>query len=288
MAIKDFFFKKKVLITFFIVLLSIIIEFTFDPIEIILGELLEATNPLRPKSGTIWELSEKNLGAAENLSQISIETDTEKSAPEVDTVYKLKVALEKNEIVLISADQFLKIYNMLPSAAAGQIISPFDLLKFSYEQTWAWTKVSKNDSRLSIFFLRGDNEILIDSYPDISVLYERSISGESAKKSLDSIPEFMGRTFSAQQFFQAFNKLPRPTKLQLINNPYQLLKWHQHISRVGIANQIHEYTIQIGFEVADQLTTKIYTFQASTIAANHFINQLNSLYPDLKLKMPEF
>ena len=167
MAIKDFFLKKSVLITFFTLLFLIVIEFTFDPIEIILGELLEATNPMRPKSGTIWELSEKNLGAAENLSQISAETDTENNAPEVDTVYELKVALDENEVVFIPSEQFLKIYNMLPPSSAGQIISPFDLLRFSYDQTWVWTKVSKNDNRLSIFFLRGDNEILTDSYPDI-------------------------------------------------------------------------------------------------------------------------
>ena len=36
MAIKDFFLKKSVLITFFTLLFLIVIEFTFDPIEIIL------------------------------------------------------------------------------------------------------------------------------------------------------------------------------------------------------------------------------------------------------------
>ncbi|MBD3288137.1 hypothetical protein GF337_04980 [candidate division KSB1 bacterium] len=288
MVFKEIFLKKSVIITLSLILFFLIIEFTLDPVEIILGEILEATNPIRPKSGTIWELSEQNLGAAEDLSQISPKPESEQQAPEVDTVYELKVALDERDVVLLSSEQFLKIYNMLSPAAAGQIISPFDLLRFSHDQSWVWTKISKSDDRLSIFFLKGDNEILTDSYPDISVLYERPFGSETRIKSLESLPEFRGRTFTAQQFFRAFNQLPRPTKLQLINNPYRLLQWHQHISKVGISNGIQDYTIQIAFEVADQLDTKIYTFQASTIAANHFINQLNSLYPELNLKMPEF
>jgi hypothetical protein len=191
-------------------------------------------------------------------------------------------------MVIISAEQFLKIYNQLPPATAGEIILPFDLLKISLDRKWEWTKISRGANRLSIFFLDGDYQLLHDSYPDLSILFHVKLDVSAAPHSLGSMPAFAGRTVTADQFFNALNNLPDPIKLQLINNPYQLVRWYQKIRLVGISNTVEEQTIAIGFEVIEENETRVYTFQASTIAANFFIDQLNTLYPDLDLTMPGY
>ena len=110
----------------------------------------------------------------------------------------------------------------------------------------------------------------------------------SKQSSIASIPLFSGRTLTPEQFFNAFNNLPHTIKLQLINNPFQLIKWNKNIKLVAISRYVENHTVLIAFEVFNGVENEVHTFQGSELAANYLITQLNSLYPDLNLKIPGF
>jgi hypothetical protein len=202
--------------------------------------------------------------------------------PDIVDFYSLKTVLDERGTLVISADQFLKIYNTLPPQSAGAIISPLELLKTFYHNQWVWTKITKGESSLHFYFLDGANQLLLDSYPDLSLFYRVVIDEKTSYQSIETMNIFSGRTITPEQFFNAFNRLPNSIKLQLINNPFQLVKWHGDIRSVAIARYIEGNTVLIGFEVSNG----VHTFQASEIAVNYLIAQLNSLYPALKLTMP--
>ncbi len=282
------FTNKKFLITLSILILITIIEFTTDFMEIVLGNIVELTNSYRPKSGTIWELYKKDRLASEQLAEI-IESlpPEEQQFPEINDLMQVKTLLEQQGSLLITADQFLNLYNQIPIRIAGDVISPYDLLKLNHSHKWVWTKMVKNDSSLSFYFFDGDKQLLMDTYPPLSVLYTIPEADRSSSASLDLMDMFRGRLISRDQFFAAFDDLPNSVKLQLINNPFQLVKWDRNIQKVGLSRYVDDNIVSIGFQVNQGIYTEVYTFGASNWAVDIFIEKLNSLYPGINLEYPE-
>ena len=280
--------NKKFLITLSALVLIIIFEFTTDFVEIVLGNIVELTNPYRPKSGTIWELHKKDRLASEQLKEIvdSI-PENEREIPEISDLFQLKNQLEQQQSLLITADQFRDLYNEIPIRIAGDVIPPLDLLKLSHSQKWIWTKIVKNDSSLSFYFFDGDKQLLMDTYPPLSVLYTIPNVNQHGLVSLDSMEIFEGRTISRDQFFAVFDDLPNSVKLRLINNPFQLVKWDRNIQKVAISRYVDDNTVSIGFQVNQGIYTEVFTFEASDWAVDIFIEKLNNIYPGINFEYSE-
>ena len=280
--------NKKFLITLSALVLIIIFEFTSDFVEIVLGNIVELTNPYRPKSGTIWELHKKDRLASEQLKEIvdSI-PENEREIPEISDLFQLKNQLEQQQSLLITADQFRDLYNEIPIRIAGDVIPPLDLLKLSHSQKWIWTKIVKNDSSLSFYFFDGDKQLLMDTYPPLSVLYTIHNVNQNGLVSLDSMEIFEGRTISRDQFFAVFDDLPNSVKLRLINNPFQLVKWDRNIQKVAISRYVDDNTVSIGFQVNQGIYTEVFTFEASDWAVDIFIEKLNNIYPGINFEYSE-
>jgi len=280
--------NKKLLLSLGIIIILIVVEFTTDFVEIVLGSVIELTNPYRPKSGTIWELHKKDQLASEQLEQITKSLpDKKQEIPEINDLIQLKTKLEEQQTLLITADQFRSLYIQIPIRISGDIISPFDLLKLSHSRKWIWTKIVKNDSSLSFFFIDGDRQLLMDTYPPLSVLYNIPDANKSHVVALDSMNIFEGRTISRNQFFVVFDDLPNSVKLRLINNPFQLVRWDSNIQKVGISRYVDDNTVTIGFQINQGIYTEVYTFEASDWAVDIFIENLNNLYPEFNLDTPE-
>ena len=280
--------NKKFLISLSIIILLTIVEFTTDFVEIALGNIVELTNPYRPQSGTIWELHKKDRLASEQLKEIVDSLpENERELPEISDLVQLKNQLEQQQSTLITADQFRDLYNQIPIRIAGDVIPPLDLLKLSHNRKWVWTKIVKNDSSLSFYFFDGDKQLLMDSYPPLSVLYTIPAADQPGSVSLDSLEIFKDRTISRDQFFAVFDDLPTSVKLRLINNPFQLVKWDRNIQKVAVSRFVDDNTVGIGFQVNQGIYTEVYTFEASDWAVDLFIEKLNNQYPGINFEYPE-
>jgi len=279
------FISKNVTIAIVILLILFLIELKFNIVEIAIGSIIEITNPFRPQTGPVWELAKQDESANMRLAGIMKTLPTDSIPPTVNSPYDLRTVLDEQSEVILSADQFLTIYNSMPPQSAQEIISPLDLLKLFYSNQWVWTKVSKEESSLRFIFQQGNYQPLLDSYPAFSVLYQSDMS-RSVQKTLSEIPYFSDRILTPEQFFSAFNSLPDARKLQIINNPFLLLRWNRKISAVAISKNVENFTVLIGFEIADNFERKIFTFEASELAIGYLITQINLLFPELNLSMP--
>ena len=250
--------------------------------------MLELTNNFRPKSGTIWEINKKDQFASTELQKLAQHIQEPKiSEPEINDLVQLKELLDKKKSIIISAQKFKELYTQIPPRYAYDIISPFDLLRLAHGDQWTWTKIVKDENNLACYFLDGDKQLLQDTYPPLTVLYNLPNISTSQPTSLDSMEFFRNRTFTPEQFFNAFDELPRTVKIQLINNPYLLIQWDENIQKVGISKYSIDNSVLIGFEILKGIYVEIYTFEASELAANYLIARLNLLYPDLNLTFPE-
>ena len=280
--------NKKFLFTCTLFIIIITFEFTTDFVEIALGKMIELTNPFRPKAGTIWEMNKQDKLANDRLKEISKNIPTRKNElTEIKDLKQLSEILETGQTILITPEQFRTIYNQIPPRFSFDIISPFDFLKLSHSRKWTWTKISKEENNLSFFFLDGDKQLLMDTYPPLTVLYNLPHTNNLHSTSLDSMEMFHGRTFSREQFFIAFDELSNHVKLQLINNPSQLIKWENNIRKVGISRYAFDNTVKIGFEINQNIYTEVATFESSELAANFLVARLNETFPDLYLEFPE-
>jgi|GEM_PF-1763239 len=281
--------NKKFLISLSIIILLTIVEFTTDFVEIALGNIVELTNPYRPQSGTIWELHQKDRLASEQLKEIVDSLpENEQELPEISDLIQLKNQLEQQQSLLITADQFRDLYNQIPIRFASDVIPPLDLLKLSHNRNWIWTKIVKNDSSLSFFFFDGDKQLLMDTYPPLSVLYTLPAADQQpGSVSLDSMEMFKDRIISRDQFFVVFDDLPNSIKLRLINNPFQLVKWDRYIQKVAVSRYIDGNTVTIGFQVNQGIYTEVHTFEASDWAVDIFIEKLNNQFPGINFEYPE-
>jgi hypothetical protein len=280
--------NKKFILTFSIIVLITIVEFSTDLVEIVLGNIVELTNPYRPKTGTIWEMHKKDRLASEQLNEIIASLpDEQQQIPEINDLVQLKTQLEQQQSLLITADQFRNLYNQIPIRIAGEVISPFDLLKLSHSRKWIWTKIVKNDSSLSCYFFDGDKQLLMDTYPPLSMLYNIPEVDRSGSVSLDAMETFKGRGFGRDQFFTVFDDLPNSVKLRLMNNPFQLVQWDRNIQKIAISRYVDDNIVKIGFQVNQGIYTEVYTFEASDWAIDIFIEKLNSLFPGLNFEYPE-
>ncbi len=280
--------NRKFIISFAAIIVFFVLEFTTNFVEIVIGNVLELTNPFRPKAGTVWEQNKKDQIASDQLKEITQNIDNDKiELADINDLIELKNKLEVQKTVIITSEQFKKFYNQIPPRFSYDIISPFNLLKLLHNKKWTWTKIVKGENSLSFYFLDGDKQILMDTYPPLTVLYNIPNSEKNHNVSLDSMEVFQGRTFSAQQFFTAFDDLSNTVKLQLINNPFLLIKWDKNIRQVAIGRYMNEQVVLIGFEINQGIYTEVYTFEASELAANYLIAHLNELYPELNLHFPE-
>ena len=211
--------NKKFLIASALLISIVALEFTTDFVEISLGKIIELTNPFRPKAGTIWDMNKKDQIASDRLREIAKNIPTRKiELREIKDLKELSEILEAEQTVLLSHEQFRIIYNQIPPRLSFDIIPPFDFLKLSHSHKWTWTKISKEENNLSFYFLDGDKQLLMDTYPPLTVLYNIPHENNFHSESLDSMDIFRGRTFSREHFFTAFDELSYHVKLQLINN----------------------------------------------------------------------
>ena len=267
-------------------IIFLIVEFSFDFVESTIGYFVELTNGFRPKTGTIWQQDQKDKIAEEKLAEISQQLPKTEIRDDIQDLTQLKTILDEQGNVLISSNQFLRIYTTLPPASARQLISPFTLIRLTHTGKWTETQLSKGDQQLSIFFLDADHQLLMDSYPPLSAIFNVSSLVLKRTSSLNSMPQFAGRSVPADQFFDALLSLPTNIQRQLISNPFQLVVWQKNLQAVAISQYVRNYTVQLGFEIVNGYETRVKTFEASQLAVSYLITRLNEMYPEINLSMP--
>jgi len=257
-------------------------EFLFDIFEIGLGRLLYLTNPIRPQVGRLWE---EDLKEQQGLEQLDATMDMEQTATRepLQNLDELRALLSIRRSMRMTRNEFVEFYKLLPVKQAKQLLDPLDLIELDRSSEWRSTQISLAGDQLVLYFLDGYDKPLKQTH---FVIEESQGVNENGKSLLDHNARFAQRILSAAVFFRAFDQLPRSLRLQIVNDPYHLVRWGADLKRVGISRWIEEEGVEMAFEVADGAGLNIYTMFASPIAVEYLVNELRNVENAPELEMP--
>jgi hypothetical protein len=230
----------------------LVLEMRFDWVERTLGAFLVTTNSERPESGAIWEKGHRTQTAQRTLEKIVTDRQaSQREARSAETLSQIAVNLSEGRGAMLSADNFRKLYLKMPRAEAQELIPAFDLLKIAGEGSWHRTYFEKNGNNLTIYLLNAENRVLRQM--DVSAEVVRQLDREDSLKAetLEDLPNFKNRIYSAKNFFNALNAFPEEIRRSMILSPDKLLEFSGQILRVGISDEAVSGYIELGFEFAN-------------------------------------
>ncbi len=250
-------------LVFILFILGIFIsELRFDWIEQTVGSYLTKINSNRPESGAIWEIGHRTLDARQTLNQIITNRQfLQREARGATTFTHMASNISPNKAVMLSSEDFRKIYLMLPQAIAHKIASPFKMLRLFSDGSWVRTYLKKSGGGMKIYLLDAKNRVLKELViPSDLIQYiqrvEMALTG-----TLDDLPNFENRIYSVDRFFAALEYLPQEDRSNIVSQPEMLLSMSGHIVRVGISDEAVSGFIELGFEIEDGSKRKVILLQ---------------------------
>jgi len=238
-------------IIFVLLLLAVFIsEMRFDWLEHSIGAYLVSTNSRRPESGAIWETGRRTRTAKKTLEKIAIDRETsQREARKAESFNQIASSISPDAGVMLSSDHFRQIFLKLSPEVADRIVSPYDLLKLVNDRLWTRSYFKKGSNGLTVFFLDEENRVLKQLEIEDELLADMGRTRDEIPASLDSMPGFENRIYTAGRFFAALASLPEEVRKNAVPQPEILLKNSGQIVRVGISDEIFSGTIELGFEI---------------------------------------
>jgi hypothetical protein len=227
-------------------------EFRFDWAERILGAYLITTNAFRPESGAIWEKGHSAMAARQTLEQIVTDRlSTQREALSAQNLTEIAKAIGDGKGVMVSDEQFRRLYHNLPPTAAQEIVSPYELLQLVSDGRWMRTYFEKTSDGLTAYLLDSANRVL--RQVDLSnTMLQRLEPGEAmSAQSLDELPNYENRIYPADRFFDVLETFPEDLRRAMVPQPEVLLNTPGRITRVGISDEAVSGFIELGFEIVD-------------------------------------
>jgi hypothetical protein len=232
-----------------LVVALVVLEMRFDWAERLLGAYLVTTNSHRPESGAIWEVGHHTSAARETLEALVSERQALQSqAEEAVSLAELFAQLAQRDSLMLSADQFLRLYSALPATLRQEVVSPYRLLALVHQGRWERTFFQKQGATVALHLLDGHNSVL--STLTISDTVREYIDrGEVAVAGrLSSLSDFARQIYPADLFFETLATLPEAVQQGVLPQPESLLASTDRILRVGVSSDAFDGAVTLGFE----------------------------------------
>ena len=231
----------------------VVLEMRFDWTERLLGAYLVTTNNHRPESGAIWEVGHQTTAAREALEAlVSERQNLQNQAEEAVSLADVLSQLAQRDSLMLSADQFLRLYGALPTALRHEVVSPYRLLTLIHDGRWERTFFQKQGqgeaAAVALHLLDGHNNVL-RTLTITETVREYIERGEVAVAGrLTSLSDFAKQIYPADRFFQALEALPESVQQGILPQPETLLTSPDRIQRVGISSEAYDGSVALGFE----------------------------------------
>jgi len=243
-------FAIRPLLVCLIILSVMISELRFDWMERTMGAFMVSTNSRRPESGTIWETGRQTRKARKTLDQIVSDRQTsQQETRQAEGFKEIAATIMPDQWVMISPDQFRRLYLKLNPETAARIISSFDLVQLINRDHWDRTYFEKDGDGLNIYLLDTENRVLRQLTISPDLLYGMGESQVEIDTSLEEMLRFGSRIYPADRFFQALDRLKDDVRRDVLPQPDQLLRYPGRITRVGISDKDLSGFTELGFEI---------------------------------------
>jgi len=225
-------------------------EMKLNWVERLVGSYLVATNDERPESGAIWEKGRKAQTARLAIDKLASDREaSQRMARNAGTLNEIVAALAPGQGVMLSAEHFRELYQKIPSGIAAEMISPFDLLRFTSEKRWTRAYLEKSSEGLMVYLLEANNHVLRQFRVATATLALMTRRGDVASQSLEDLTSFQNRIYTAERFFAALSALTEEERRGLIAQPERLLDVSGQITRVGLSDEALAGFVDVGIEV---------------------------------------
>jgi hypothetical protein len=274
-------FALRPLLILFLISAIFILELRFDWIERFVGSYLVTTNSARPESGSIWEKSHQTRTAQQTLAQILTDRQTiQREARSAATFTQIAAKVTAENGVMLSADHFRILYMRLAPSIAREIISPLDLLALVSKGNWHRTYFEKSGNGLTVYLLDAGNRVLQQLELSPSLLYQLKRGEGPLAQSLEELPNFKNRIYSADQFFYSLESFHEEARRSIVPHPELLLASSGQIERVGISDETQSGFIELGFEFFDGTQRRVLITQGQEWAVWRLRSHLEGLEQD--------
>ena len=207
-------------------------------------------NHSRPEIGRTWEFQATSSAAMQQLEQVVSERgEIRRELQSMGDFIRLRDNLKEGEILTISRQKFLDLYNKLPRIYSRMMGTPAELMKLAIASGWNRSAFTAENGGIELYHLNAGNYVLIQVRLDDGFFDALSRWGAPISGGLDNQPDFKGRTFSAEDFINAVTELEEgwnslPGGLELLDKESPLVK-------VGISSRWMDKVVEMGFEFAD-------------------------------------
>lgn len=218
--------------------------------ERIVGAYLVAVNDQRPESGAIWEKGRKTQTARLAVDKLASDREAhQRQARNAGTLNEVVAALTPGQGAMLSAEHFRELYQKIPAGIAAEMISPFELLRFTSEKRWTRAYLEKTADGLMVYLLEPNNQVLRQFKVAAATLAMVARRNDMASQSLEDLPSFQNRIYPADRFFAALASLPEEERHGLVSQPERLLEVSGQITRVGISDESLAGFVDVGVEI---------------------------------------
>ncbi len=207
-----------------------------------------AKRSIRPETGIGWDLSNESSEAGRTLGQLT--DHLQKRRAESVTIrdwQQIPDLMRRYDAMPLAPSVFIELYRNLPQLIKNELIHPVELLRLQSEKDWRRVYLIKDYEGIRIYFVDPQNIVLAQSKLNDGFFHRWEKIQNPSSIPLDSIDEFAGRIFSADEFFQAI--VPAgPVGLSGIESIGQkLLKGK--LVEVGISAQTSDQYSELALEV---------------------------------------
>ena len=245
-------FSIRPLVLVLLIFAVIILEMRFDWLEQALGSYLVTTNTKRPESGAIWEIGHRRITARQTLEQlITDRQSSQREARGANNFTQIASNLPPGQGVMLSSEHFRELYLSLPQAIASKIVSPLELLRLFSNGSWVRTYLENEDYGFKIYLLNSENRVLRELRISSDLLHQIRRVELALEGTLENMPTFENRIYTADRFFKAIESLPEEDLRSVVSEPERLLGMPGSIVRVGISDEAVSGYIELGFEIDD-------------------------------------
>jgi hypothetical protein len=268
-------YSPRSIVMLLLILGFLISELRFDWLEKVSGAYLVSTNSNRPESGTIWEIGQKTIKAQHTLEQIATDRmSSQREALGAESFAEIAASITLDQGVMLSSDQFRKLYLKLSPLMAQEIASPFELLKLFNDERLDRIYFEKAGDGLKVYFLDHQNRVLRKLRITPALLH-RIEQGETALQGpLENFDNFRNRIYQADRFFYVLASLPEDLRRSVVSQPEIFLNISGFISRIGISDEAVSGFIQLGFEIEDASGLRVIMIKGREWAVWHLRSQL--------------
>ena len=230
--------------------------------ERMIGAYLVATNSDRPESGAIWEKGRKTLSARSAVERMAGDRESQqRMARNAGSLSEIVDALAPGQGAMLSSEHFRELYRKMPPGLSAELISPFDVLSLANDGRWTRTYLEKASDGLMVYLLEPNNRVLRQFKVAAASLAVLARSTESSSQTLEQIPGFQGRIYTAERFFTALSSLAEDERRGAVPQPERLLDISGRITRVGLSDEALAGLVDIGFEVRTGAQSRVLLLQ---------------------------